>query len=289
VADPSTVDDLRPGDHACLTFSDADERLDIVAAFVLDGLKSGHKVVCYTHQVSPEALTGQLTDRGLPVAEAVTSGRLEVSGAGESYLEGGAFAADRMMDTLAAQISRSEREGYAGLRLSADMCWALRPVGGLEELVDFESQVARLFADGRATAVCQYDRECFDPVTLSSITATHGRVVAAVTYFDDALLRVCRQHIPPGVRVAGEIDFRHADVLANALGEAVRLDEHIHVNLAQLTFMDAAAAGVVVQAAVGMAAGQRMTVTCQPLVAKVFHAFGAGAAQQLRIVVRDGK
>jgi len=212
-----------------------------------------------------------------------------VSSAGDTYLAGGVFAADRVMDTLAAQISRSEREGYAGLRLSADMCWALRPVAGLEGLVDFETQVAQLFADGRATAVCQYDRECFDPVTLSSITAAHSRVVAAVTYFDDALLRVCRQHIPPGIRVAGEIDFRHADVLSNALGEAVRLDDHVHVNLAQLRFMDAAAAGVVVQAAVGMAAGQRMTVVCQPLVAKVFHAFGAGAAAQLRIVVRDGK
>jgi anti-anti-sigma factor len=283
------VDDLRPGDHACLTFSDADERLDIVAAFVLDGLKSGQKVVCYTDQVSPEALTGQLVDRGLPVGDAVAAGRLEMSSAGESYLAGGVFAADRVIDSLAAQISRSEREGYSGLRVSADMCWALRPVAGLEDLIAFETQVARLFAGGRAIAVCQYDRDCFDPVTLSSITAAHGRVVAAVTYFDDALLRVCRQHIPPGIRVAGEIDFRHADVLANAVGEAVRLDEHVHVNLAQLRFMDAAAAGVIVQAAVGLAADQRMTVICQPLVAKVFHAFGAADARRLRIVVRDGK
>jgi anti-anti-sigma factor len=283
------VDDLRPGDHACLTFTDADERLDIVAAFVLDGLKSGQKVVCYTDQVSPDDLTGQLADRGLPVGDAVTAGRLEVSSSGESYLAGGAFDAGRMMDTLAAQISRSEREGYTGLRLSADMCWALRPVAGLQQLVDYESEVAQLFAGGRAMAVCQYDRDRFDPVTLSSITAAHGRVVAAVTYFDDALLRVCRQHVPPGIRVAGEIDFRHADVLSKALGEAVRLDEHVHVNLAQLRFMDAAAAGVIVQAAVGLAPDQRMTVICQPLVAKVFHAFGAADARRLRIVVRDGK
>jgi hypothetical protein len=31
---PQAVDALGPGDHACLTFSDPDERLDIVAAFV---------------------------------------------------------------------------------------------------------------------------------------------------------------------------------------------------------------------------------------------------------------
>lgn len=286
--DASTVDELRPGDHACLTFSDADERLDIVAAFVLDGLKSGQKVICYTDEVSPRALSGHLFERGLPVKDALTAGRLVVSPAGEAYLAGGAFAADRMIEVLSAQINRSAREGYAGLRVSADMCWALRPIAGLEELVTYETQVARILADGRATAVCQYDRHSFDPVTLSSITSAHGRVVAAVTYHDDALLRVCRQHVPAGIRIAGEIDFRHVDVLTRALGEAVRLDEHLHVNLAQLRFMDAAAAGVVVQAAVGLAAGQKMTVTCQPLVAKVFQAFGATGVPGLRIVVRDG-
>jgi anti-anti-sigma factor len=193
-----------------------------------------------------------------------------------------------MIKVLAAQITQSEREGYAGLRLSTDMCWALRPVAGLEELVAYETQVAQLLAGAGATAVCQYDRHSFDPVTLSSITSAHGRVVAAVTYHDDALLRVCRQHVPAGIRVAGEIDFRHVEVLARALGEAMRLDQHIHVNLAQLRFMDAAAAGVVVQAAAGLAAEQLMTVTCQPLVAKVFQAFGATDAPGLQIVVRDG-
>jgi anti-anti-sigma factor len=282
------VDELRPGDHACLTFSDADERLDIVAAFVLEGLKSGQKVVCYTDDVPPRVLSDHLTERGLPVDDAVTAGRLVVSAAGESYLAEGAFAAERMLEILAAQINQSAREGYAGLRVSADMCWALRPVAGLEQLVAYEAQVADLLAGGGATAVCQYDRHSFDPVTLSSIASAHGRVVAAVTYHDDALLRICRQHVPAGIRVAGEIDFRHVDVLGRALGEAVRLDEHIHLNLAQLRFMDAAAAGVVVQAAVGLGADQRMTVTCQPLVAKVFRAFGATGAPGLRIVVRDG-
>src|SRR5689334_6624908 len=38
MADMATVDRVDAGDHACLTFSDAEERLDLVAAFVRDGL-----------------------------------------------------------------------------------------------------------------------------------------------------------------------------------------------------------------------------------------------------------
>ena len=37
MATATSVEALAPGDHACLTFSDPDERLDIVAAFVRDG------------------------------------------------------------------------------------------------------------------------------------------------------------------------------------------------------------------------------------------------------------
>jgi anti-anti-sigma factor len=101
------------------------------------------------------------------------------------------------------------------------------------------------------------------------------------------VLRICRQHIPPGVRVAGELDFRALDPLNRALGEAVRLDSHILLNLAQLRFIDVAAAGAVLQAALGLGGGQRMTTVCQPPVAKVLRTLGAERVATLRMVVRD--
>src|SRR5258706_263975 len=81
----------------------------------------------------------------------------------------------------------------------------------------YESQIAHVLSGANALAVCQYDRQRFDTVTLASVTAAHGRAVAALTYHDDVMLRVCRQYAPPGIRVAGEIDFRHVDVLSLAL------------------------------------------------------------------------
>jgi hypothetical protein len=70
------VDRLDAGDHACLTFSDPEERFDILAAFVAAGSARGDKII-------------------------------------------------------------------------------------------FESMVGKLFADGTVTAICEYDRESFDPVTLA--------------------------------------------------------------------------------------------------------------------------
>jgi len=280
----STVEDLQPGDHACLTFTDAEERLDIVAAFVRDGLKADQRVLCLTEAVSERALLQELSRRGLAATSAADGGRLTVTGSAQMFLPDGTFAATRMLDGLRTEIDRARRDGYQGLRVTSDMCWALRPVQGIAELMEYESSFAGLLAEQQATAVCQYDRQCFDTVTLASVVDVHAFTVAAITYHDDMLLRICRQHVPSGVRVAGEIDYRAVEPLTRAMTEALALDRHIEVNLADLRFMDAVAAGVLLQAALGMADGQRMAIRCRPPVFKVLDALGANEMKGVRAV-----
>jgi anti-anti-sigma regulatory factor len=287
LAEPASVDGLRPGDHACLTFSDADERLDIVAAFVRDGLEQGARVLCLTDALAPAQLTAELADRGLPVHDSLGSRQLEVAASTAAFVASGMFDPARVIATLRNRIDEALCAGYPGLRIAVDMCWALRPVTGVEQLVAYEHQFTRLLAGCRATAVCQYDRLSFDAVTLAGVAAAHSRAVAAVTYHSDAVLRICRQHIPPGVRLAGELDYRGLDALNRALGEAVRLDSHIFLNLAQLSFIDVAAAGAILQAALGLADSQRMTAVCQPPVGKVLRTLGADSVPPLRLVIRD--
>jgi anti-anti-sigma factor len=192
-----------------------------------------------------------------------------------------------MLALLESQVRAAHGDGYAGLRLTADMCWALRPAAGVEQLITYENEMARFLTTASALAVCQYDRERFDTVTLASVTAAHGHAVAAVTYHDDAMLRICRQYAPPGIRIAGELDFRHLPALTRALTEALGIDEVIHVNLRQLRFIDGAGAAAIVQAAAGLRGGKRMLVTCPPLVGKVLAAIGAGEVAQLQVTVRD--
>lgn len=287
MADASRVEDLRPGDHACLTFSDHEERIDLVAAFVRDGLRQGQKVVCVTDATPEATFTAQLTERGLPVAQAAEAGRMSVVNSAETYLADGSFAAERMIGVVAGQIEAAGRQGFAGLWITSDMCWALRPIAGLEELMTYESRMTRLLAEGRATSVCQYDRQCFDTVTLAGVGATHGLALAAATYHDDALLRICRQYQPPGVRVSGEIDYRRVEPLARALSEALGFDDHLRVNLTGLIFTDGSAAGAIMQAAASLREDQRMTVVCRPQAGKVLRVLGLEDLPGVLLVVRD--
>ncbi|PRY17704.1 DcmR-like sensory protein [Pseudosporangium ferrugineum] len=282
MAATTPVDRLGPGDHACMTFSDPQERLDIITAFVSAGRTRGDKILCFTDTI--DDLRSELLERGLEAGPEITI-------MPSAQLWGGAAAPDAatMVELLARELQRALAEGCTGLRITADMCWAARPQANAEQLLVFESEIGRLFADGQLTAICEYDRESFDPVTLGYAARVHPRTVAATVYHEDRALRICRQHIPPGVRAAGELDDAHAEVLSDALAEAVRLDRDIHLNLNQLRHLDPGAAGVIRRTAADLPAQRRMIVVCSEAVERTLTQVGAANVPALRMLVRHGE
>jgi hypothetical protein len=288
MADAVPVDSLQPGEHACLTYSDEEERLDIVAAFVADGLAAGQQVVCFTDAVAPGKLREQLRRRDVAVTPTGDGGQLQVHAVEQQWFADGGFRAEGLLGLLSEQLREAHAAGYRGLRVTADMSWATRPLPGVEQLGVFETTVNDLFAGGELTSICQYDRQRFDAVTLGVVCDAHPRAVAARTYHNDALLRICRQYRPRGIRVAGEIDYRAVDALRAALSEAIRLDDHIDVNLTELRFIDATAAGEILNAAAGLPAHRRMTVRCTRQTARVLAVLSPSPPAQIRTVVTDG-
>jgi anti-anti-sigma factor len=276
------TDRVVAGDHACLTFTDNEERLDLVAAFVRDGLRAGLKVVCWTDAISPEGLAGQLATRSVQPRSALRRGQLTIRPANETSSES-SINAGEMIESLAAEIHAAGREGYGGVRVTVDMGWATGPAAAPDELTIFEDQVGRLFPDGQLCVICQYDRDRFDAVTLAFAAKVHPKTVAALVYYEHPLLRICRQYSPPGIRVSGQLDFRHRDEFAQALSESMRLDRHLRVNLSGLEYMDGSCAALILATASRLPASRRMTVTCRRSVAKVLSVVEAHELPRLRV------
>ncbi len=278
------ISSVGEGSHACLTFTDPEERIDLIAGFVRDGLRRLDKVICWSDELVPDALVKELAARSVRPGAAIQRGQLAVLNAGELPLVHDGTGAEAMIHLLSDEMALAEREGYGSLRVTIDMGCVTRPTAAADQLVGFESSVAELFAGGRLCMVCQYDRDRFDAVTLAFAADMHPTTIAAQVYFQSALLRICRQYSPAGLRVAGELDYRHMDVFEQALGEAVRLDRHPHVNLAGLTYIDAACASVIVRSAGRLAPSRRMTVTSGRLVGMMLDTIGAPGVPQLRVL-----
>jgi anti-anti-sigma regulatory factor len=278
------VTELGAEDHACLTFGESEELFDLTAAFVRDGLAAGLKVV-WLSDVGPGLAAGELGRRGVPVEPALARGQMTAAGWEGRLLSGQAFRASAAVGWLTSELASCREQGFPGLRVALDMSWALRPVAGIEELPEFEEGIAAALDGSTAAVLCQYDRERFDPVTLASVGGFHTRAVAAATYYADALLRICRQYAPPGIRIAGELDFQAAEPLGLALAEAVRLGGDIMINMSPLDFVDAHCTLMIADAARTAASQSRLvTLRCRPEVAKGFARIGLAGLPGIRLL-----
>jgi ABC-type transporter Mla MlaB component len=256
------------GEHACLTFGEADEMLDMTAAYIRDGLSAGLKVV-WVSETPSKLAARQLEVRGIGAGRALAAGQLAAGRQAGQVLSGQQFRARTALRWLTGQRAAAQRNGFAGLRVALDMSWALRPVTGTEELAAFEAGVSRAVAGAPAGVLCQYDRRRFDPVTLASAARLHVRHLTAVTYHAGGTGRICRQYAPPGLVLAGEIDYQAERPLARALAEAVRLDGEVMINMSGLRFLDARCARLIADAArtIAASASRQVTLRCLPEVA----------------------
>ena len=278
------ITELTASDHACLTFGEPEELLDLTAAFVRDGLAGGLKVI-WLGDGTPAQAVAELARRGIAAEPAVARGQMSTVAWEGSLLSGQAFTADHAMAWLTGQMMACRGEGFAGLRVAVDMSWALRPVTGIEQLPQFEEDLAAALAGTAVSVLCQYDRDRFDPVTLASVAAFHTRAVAAATYHADALLRICRQYAPPGIRLAGEIDYQAGEPLALALAEAIRLDDDLTINMAALAFIDASTARMITDAVRGLEGSRKVVLQCHPAITARFTLLGADSLPGVSLVI----
>jgi anti-anti-sigma regulatory factor len=214
----------------------------------------------------------------------MAAGQMTAAGCEGRLVTGQAFSAEAAIGWLAGQVAASRQLGFPGLRVAVDMSWALRPVTGVEQLPAFEEGVAATLAGTTASVLCQYDRERFDPVTLASVAAFHTRQVAAATYHADAVLRICRQYAPPGIRIAGEIDYQAEKPLALALTEAVRLEGGLEINMTALAFIDPHCTWMIADAARTLAPSRPVVLRCRPEVATAFARLGLEDVPGIRLV-----
>jgi anti-anti-sigma regulatory factor len=281
------ITDLSVDDHACLTFGEPEELLDLTAAFVRDGLAGGRRVVWLSEE--PQRVLSELGRRGIATEPAAAAGRMVVTACQDGLLAGQAFAVEHAMGWLRSQMNLSLREGFSGLRVALDMSWALRPISGIEQLPAFEEEIAAVLSGTSVSVLCQYDRDRFDPVTLASVSAFHTRSVAAATYHHDPLLRICRQYAPPGIRLAGQIDHSAEDILALALAEAIRVDGDITIGMTELTFIDVRCTRMIVNAARSVSGSRRVVLRCGPAIAARFVLLGALEVPSVSLVTVNGR
>ncbi|GHD54473.1 MEDS domain-containing protein [Streptomyces galbus] len=271
------VQDVGQGDHVCLAFADDAEQRHVLSHYLADGLRRGERVLYFADRNTPDEVLGWLPAAGVDPGPLVSRGQLTVTTADDSYLASGTFDPDTMVAVLRQEVAASLAAGYTGFRVSGEMGWALREVPGADRLAEYETKVNAVFAEGRASAVCQYDARLFGAEQLHGFDRCHPSTAELRPLYQDARLRL----VPAfrsghhALRVVGTVDHTSTATLAAALETLLDRPGDVYVDMRELEFIDLAGVRALAHAADRMAAGRRLhVVDLAPLMAQVVRLVG---------------
>jgi len=169
---------LTLGEHGCALYMSEEERRSALAPYVRDGLHKQQKVLYFLEQPSPERILSDFRTVGASPQPYLQNGQLQILSAANVKDAAGRIDPMDISLRMALSVDRAIAQGWAGLRIACDMSWAIKGLGDLEQLVEFEMALATLAAGGRCAALCQYDIDLFEPGPLHQIRKKHAFVLA---------------------------------------------------------------------------------------------------------------
>jgi len=236
-----SVGELRPGDHAWLAYSHPDEQRRVLGDFVFEGLAAGEKVI-YVGDTTARELPGLLSRHNIDATPFAEAGHLSVIPWSRACAVDGHGHPSLLSRTLREEISRALDQRFRRVRITADMTWAVGVPGGDSFMLDCDCEVEALVGPSTlTTAICQVDRRRCSPEAVSALQNHHEVFVEVNPEYDDGVLRMTRTYAPYGLRLEGEIDGARHHVFTRTLTAVSEPRNRIHLELANLRFMDLAA------------------------------------------------
>ncbi|MBP2329416.1 hypothetical protein JOF56_009801 [Kibdelosporangium banguiense] len=272
-----------------MAFTDVEARWQVLTAYTRTGLVRGEKVLLVLghSDLSDDDAVARMDDGSGHVESARDSGQLMITRNTSFYMPDGSFDKERQLETARTECDRAYREGWPGIRVAADMNWALEPGVDSEEVVDYEASLEPLFADSRYVAICWYDQRRFSDYTVGAMRAVHPlQVMERLDAVDVTQTR-------DGTRIAGSAELSTRGEFTEALREALKQQPdthapfHFELDLTDLTFMEAHCAWQLISFATSLPEGSKVTVRCGSLLELVLRGLGSADVPQLQLNVAE--
>jgi anti-anti-sigma regulatory factor len=227
------------GDHVCWVHGGDDDAAfdDAVRTFLAGGLARGERLLCVGERVIDcvRSDSARLSD----VDRLLAGGTLQLMTVADAYAATGDFSAEQQFAFYDAATRQAVAEGYAGLRVVAELSALAADDERRAELVRWEHLADRYVVQGPGmTAMCAYSDDLPD-AALADVTAAHPAVRAPAglaqfrVFFDgDALA------------LAGSVDISDADRLARVLADSPSAPS-VLLDLSRLEFADVAGSRVI--------------------------------------------
>jgi signal transduction histidine kinase/ActR/RegA family two-component response regulator len=164
---------LRQGDHLCLIYDSAVEKLAALVPFLRTGLARGERSLFLGTLPSCRAIERTLVTEGIPVGREVDRGALVLLSDRDSWLDRGRFDPNSFKDLLRRAEQQAMDDGFSGLRATWDVVWLLENVSGAEQWIAFEAGLNAFLSGSRTSALCRYPRSRSSASLIEDVLRTH--------------------------------------------------------------------------------------------------------------------
>ena len=192
------LDGVSSHDHLCLLYEGEAEILTPVIPFIQKGVALGERCVYLNagadtlERVLKNALSGQKHDIGA----------LKLLPVRDTWLKGGDFDPERVLDLLQALCAGAAADGFKGTRIICEMGWAGRDLKKIEQLRGFELSLNRFAALYDVTLLCLYNRQSFSAERMLELAKVHPHLVVGGKVCGNPLFVAAEveQRVAPAVR-----------------------------------------------------------------------------------------
>jgi len=161
-------------DHFGLLYNSRENQLEVALSFLERGLDRGDRIVYAVADNTKAEMREAMTAAGIPVDELCDSGQLTLRTTRDLYLSESEFDGEEMLTTIDEFVAEVTEDGdYSGLRITTEFTGEILDRLGIEEFMQFESEVNRYIPDHDLFGLCQYDRDSIPPEVAEEVIRTH--------------------------------------------------------------------------------------------------------------------
>jgi len=175
--------------HVCAFFDNQDQEDKVIIPFLKEGIDRGERAFWISSTEMRTPLLQKLRHAGTEVAMAEKRDQLKVDQWGKRIVGNKRFDQDAMLERIEGVLSEGRQKGFGLTRFVGRMDWVREYNVGINELVEYETRLNRIWQKFNDPVICVYDLSRFNAGALVNILRTHpvaivGDVVAENPFFD---------------------------------------------------------------------------------------------------------
>ena len=176
---------LAPGDHCCALYFGGGERTAVLAPYLHAGLAGGGKCLCVVDTSDQPDLIAGMAD-SVDINACIATGQLELIPAAKSYLRGGSFFPEDMVEFWEERLRSGFAHDHLGVtRIAGVMTGTVEAADDRSDVAIYESELNRLAARYRVTILCLYDIRLVGGSIIPDLMRTHPKLMVGGLALDN--------------------------------------------------------------------------------------------------------